>query len=420
MDDTNVIKIFEDSQQKLSLTEQQKKDIISMKSIIGENNLILQADGKLLIKHYVGFVQLNKTRLLIYPKIANHEGCKNSIDKSFEIFIKMLSFTNYNQVKRIPSSQTLDRFEGDLLELFIGIYVDELLLQFRRDINRGYNIVSENQSFIKGKIDYTETMKKNSFRKHLHYVHYDQYSEDILLNGIFKSISLNLISRTNNKNNKRKLKQSLLWLEDVTRVRLSGDIWNNIKFDRHNSKYEAVFNMAKLFYQNSNPSLNKGKELAFSFLVPLNRLFELYLYKILCRYASAEYRIKYQAPVKYLARLKDKKLLQLKPDITCINENGIACVIDAKYKYAQYDGSTLKISHDDIYQMLAYSIRFKCRNIVLIYPRFLGQKDEFLIEELLIENYEHEISIKLVRVDLEKSPELLARQLELLLARQEM
>ena len=40
-----------------------------MKSIIGENNLILQADGKLLVKHYVGFIQINKTRLLIYLKL---------------------------------------------------------------------------------------------------------------------------------------------------------------------------------------------------------------------------------------------------------------------------------------------------------------------------------------------------------------
>lgn len=63
MDNFRVIKVFEDRQNKLILSEQEEKDILSMKSIIGENNLNLQADGKLLIRHYVGFIQVNKTRL---------------------------------------------------------------------------------------------------------------------------------------------------------------------------------------------------------------------------------------------------------------------------------------------------------------------------------------------------------------------
>ena len=70
MDELRVIKVFEDRQRKLLLSKQEENDILSMKKIIGENNINLQADGNLLISHYVGFVQVNKTRLLIYPKIA--------------------------------------------------------------------------------------------------------------------------------------------------------------------------------------------------------------------------------------------------------------------------------------------------------------------------------------------------------------
>lgn len=60
MDNARVIKVFEDRQKKLHLSEEEKKDIIQMKTLIGENNLILQADGKLLVRHYAGLFKSTK------------------------------------------------------------------------------------------------------------------------------------------------------------------------------------------------------------------------------------------------------------------------------------------------------------------------------------------------------------------------
>ena len=126
MEELKVIKIFEDRQQKLFLNRQETNDILSIKRIIGENNVILQADGNLLIRHYVGFVQVNKTRLLIYPKIAVKSTKESHYNKAFEILIKLLSNSKFFGVKKIPSPQTIGKYKGDLLELFIGIFIDEL------------------------------------------------------------------------------------------------------------------------------------------------------------------------------------------------------------------------------------------------------------------------------------------------------
>jgi 5-methylcytosine-specific restriction enzyme subunit McrC len=261
-----------------------------MKNVIGENNVVLQADGKLLVRHHVGFIQINKTRLLIYPKISKRMTGEDEFEKSFKVLMRLLSYSGFEGVKNIPTPQSMDKYNGDLLELFIGLFVDELLLQFKRDINRGYNHQLENQTFIKGKVDFVETVKKNSFKKHLHYVRYDQFSENILLNRVFKSVIQNLISRTNSKRNKIKLKQSLLWLEDVEEMVLNNEIWKNIKFTRHNLKYTPAFNMAKLFYYNSSPNLNAGDEYIFSFLVPVNQLFEMYLYKVLKEHGMLSFK----------------------------------------------------------------------------------------------------------------------------------
>jgi len=412
MDSIRVIKIFEDRQKKVCLSEEEKKDIISMKSIIGENNLILQADGKLLVKHYVGFIQINKTRLLIYPKIVSRLNNEEGYDKAFEILIKLLSYSEFGSVKRIPSAQMIGRYHGDLLEIFISFFIDELLFLFKRDVNRGYNNNLEDQTFIKGKIDFAETVKKNSFKKHLHYVRFDQFTENILLNQIFKAVIQRLIKRTLVKENKIKLKQGLLWLEDIEPIQLNNEIWQQVKFTRLNCAYESVFNLAKLFYLNSSPNLNKGDELTFSFLVPLNQLFEKYIYEILKNNMSSDFEVKYQGPISYLGELERDKFLQLKPDISILRGDKVFFVIDAKYKEILSIDGKLSISQSDVYQMLAYSVRYDCKNIFLVYPKFLTETNEkILISTINIPHYDRQIAINLILIDLEKDADYLSERL---------
>lgn len=232
MSDLKVIKVFEDRQEKLTLSEQEVKDILSMKSIIGENNITLQPDGKLLINHYVGFIQINKTRVLIYPKIARRAKDEKTFEKSFNILFKLLAYSGFGNVKRIPTPQMVGKYKGDILEIFISFFIDELLALFKKDVNRNYRQNLENQIFIKGKIDFTETINKNSYRKHLHSVKFDEFTENILLNQIFKAVIQNLILKTVVKENKMKLKQALLWLEDVDSIHLTNEIWSQVIFTR--------------------------------------------------------------------------------------------------------------------------------------------------------------------------------------------
>ena len=44
----------------------------------------------------------------------------------------MLAYTGFNQVKRIYTPQHAGRFDGDVLELFVGIFADELLGLLKR------------------------------------------------------------------------------------------------------------------------------------------------------------------------------------------------------------------------------------------------------------------------------------------------
>lgn len=412
MDKYRVLKVFEDTPKKLQLSVQEVQDLYLLRNIIGEKNFNLQADGKLLISHYVGFVQLNNTRLLIYPKVSRNADSEEIFNLSFNIFVKILSLTGFDQVKKVQSPQSMGIFDGDILELMISLFVDEILLLFKRDVNRGYQINSKNESFIKGKIDFAENIKLNSYRKHLHVLKYEQFTENILLNKIFKAVMINLISLTTLKQNKIKLGQALMWLENVEEISLTNDIWDKIIFTRLNQQYRTAFNMAKLFYQNSSLNLNKGDELSLSFLVPLNQLFERYVLYLLEKACGNETNVRYQGPLRYLGLSNSKSVLQLKPDISIEHKGMICAIFDAKYKEAidQYDNCC--VSQNDIYQMLAYSIRYECNNIVLVYPKMLESKSNlFELMNLEIPKELGNLRLRAVQIDLEKDIYTLSEQL---------
>jgi len=402
MDRTRIIKVFEGTQTKCVLNEQEKQDILAIRDLIGDNNLILQADGKLLVNNYTGFIQMNKTRLLIYPKIARRVQDDSLFDKAFEILVKMLVFTEFIQVKHIAAPLSTGLYKGDILELLIGIFVNELLLLFNKDINRSYSPVTENETFIRGKINFTENIKRNSYRHHLHLLEYEQFTENILMNRIFKSVILNLLNRSTLKENKIKLRQALLWLEDVNQIKLTSDIWDQVVFTRLNYHYKTVFNMAKIFYNNSSVNLNKGDESTFSFLVPVNKLFECMVYKLLNDAAFPDINVQYQEPLRYLGTMNGQSSFLLKPDMSLVRNDDVLMIFDAKYKEVFSEVGNISLSQDDIYQMLAYSIRYNCNQIVLVYPKLLGTtEDKGLLCDIKIPKNDSMLTIKAIQINLE-------------------
>ena len=109
---------------------------------------------------------------------------------------------------------------------------------------------------------------------------------------------------------------------------------------------------------------------------------------------------------------ENKNFLMLKPDITIANSGQIKYILDAKYKQIFKDSKELSLSQSDIYQMIAYSIRYECDSIALIYPKLLKNEDcNLLIQELKFKNYDKEINIKLIQADLELEPSNLWEEL---------
>ncbi|NLY19445.1 MAG: hypothetical protein GX045_11080 [Clostridiaceae bacterium] len=380
----------------------QQMEITKLKNIIGDKNVTVEVDGTIQIINYVGFFATRELRLQILPKIladTTSVGFSEEEQKqiALNIMFKLLYFSGYLNVKNIPKPQQMQSYEYDLLEIYISIFTQQLEILLKRQVHRSYEICRENQQIIRGKICFHDTLTENAYRKHLHVVEYEEFTQDNLLNRILKETVCRLHKITQSEANRRALKICLLYLGDVNRITLTGEVFARIRFNRLNQEYNPVFQLARMFFYHLQPGSWQGEQQTYSFLVPLNALFEYYLYHWIKKHKNFLFhpkaRICYQSPYIRLAESIDGGAFLLKPDITVLeNESDMICIIDAKYKDIQ------NVSQSDIYQMLAYAAGFDCTSICLVYPRFIGAQP--VHQQYMIDAFGKKITITIQDVDL--------------------
>ncbi|MDA8433995.1 MAG: hypothetical protein M0Z60_13700 [Nitrospiraceae bacterium] len=404
-----LISIYSDIQNQVlpKLSSEEQGNILALKDLLGSQNVTLQANDVLSIKHYVGFIARGGTRLQIFPKIyadfasIDAEEEKNA---SISLLLRLLSYSDYLGYKEIPDPQSIKSCDNDLFEIFISIFASRFMDVVKRNVHRAYEPFEENRQFIKGKILFHETILKNSFRKDRHYVRYDAFTENTLLNRIFKTVILHLLSETGLSENKKKLKLALNHLEEVEPVRLFNGIFDRVIFNRMTEVYRPVYAMAKLLYYNRQPGFSDGDEYTFTFLVPLNKLFEYYAYKLIDNYGfDTGFYVRYQGPERYLAKQGAASQFPLYPDITIFRkeETSPGYIVDAKFKNPFNGAEQINLTSTDIYQIVTYAICYQCKNVFLLYPRFKGQPERgCLLATYNIPTETGHTSLKILQMDI--------------------
>jgi 5-methylcytosine-specific restriction enzyme subunit McrC len=180
-------------------------------------------------------------------------------------------------------------------------------------------------------------------------VRFDEYTINNPLNKIFKTLLFQLLTKTNNKDNKKKLTQGLTYLQDVDMINLSSDSFTAIKFDRLNTEFEPLFNLARLFFYNQQPGLNAGQEKTFSFLIPVNELFEHFVGKVLTGLSNDNYTFHVQKNRKYLLTGLPNDEILLKPDFSLTRNKQIVSILDAKYKSPFNNEGKVDLKESDVY-----------------------------------------------------------------------
>ena len=404
---SDIITVFEDHAQKLNLSNMQYQDLMAFKPIL-RNDFRLDYDGTLQIMHYVGFLAHGTTRLQILPKIYRKTGVKSSEEtrESIQILYNLLRESAYDRVLQLPKMDGISTGSSDLLEIFISIFADKVIKTYSTKMNREYVEIEENSSFIKGRIDFNKSMRLNVMRKDLHYINFQSYEIDNLINNVIKTVLLKLLTVTNQSDNRKNLKKALMNLDDAKEIQLSKELFDRVIFTRLNMYFQTVFEMAKMFYFNIQPENYNGADAVISFLIPVNKLFEYYLYKLFSRIEG--YEVVHEGTRSFAKTETGTNVLTIKPDILVYKNRKICYIADAKYKDPKFDGlNYTNINRNDIYQVYAYAKAYGLSEVALIYPGF----DEPIppTQKIIISDRDKPVVIKIICVDL-KSNDYLANK----------
>lgn len=378
----NTITTFEYSY--LTYKEILKGDSINYESLSKLNTLISDNYAHMLrtdlegvhIQNFVGVIKLGDTLIEILPKIYNKDNTTLNNETKTEIYKNL--YYMINKALKIPNHNidfnNYDVSKGMILDFFINLFLQNLSLKLLKGTYRTYVREEENSEFIKGKILISKNILMNPLNLKM-YSEFDNYTEDNIVNQIFKYVVNDMIKNTLWPKNKVIAKQILLRLSDVTDIFVNESTFTKVKHDRLLADFENLLNFAKFYILSQSLDFNGTKESdVFIFNIDMNTVYQDYISELIKEYSSevtSQRKVYTQKSGKHLIFDKfNNGRFNLQPDITIEKDNEIQVIIDTKYKKLIQSKPRKGVSDKDIYQMFGYYHKYQKPKIVLLYPEY--------------------------------------------------
>lgn len=244
-------------------------------------------------------------------------------------------------------------------DLMAAILIRGVSHQIKRGLHRDYVGNTEVLGNLRGKINITESVKRQTISKRWMVCYYDLFSEDVLLNEILKTTMQFLIRRGDVKQENRKaLRKLLLYSENVSVLDPYQINWSAINYHRNNAAYKLLINICWLVIRGLLMKDESGQYKLAHFLddQQMHRLYE----KFVLEYFRREYP-QYSASAAYIDWNADDGVIDylpvMKSDITLTN-GFRTLIIDTKYygrtmqTNPMYDSCSIISSN--LYQIFTY------------------------------------------------------------------
>jgi 5-methylcytosine-specific restriction enzyme subunit McrC len=316
-------------------------------------------------KNYCGFLSIDNQNYFIIPKITD----KN--DQNLNTFIYMLIYAYDIKLKNEDLMEATNQ-EHHIYELFIWLFSDALLDEFKKGVFKKYITMQENLKVLRGK--YIIEKNFNNFYHQNLYCEFDEFSMDNELNRFFL-YAIRTFKKFSNYSNLHKCEAIL---DEV--VYLNIDFKRrNLQFDRMNSRYKKSYEVALMILQKLIPMTQKSTNKSFAFLFDMAEVFEGFVGRLYKEIDSSN----------ILQGERNYGSFKLKPDIVTSQK-----IIDTKYKKVN-DRSSLSVQ--DKYQMFVYGKNYEYLDVMLLYPRHL----ENLSDNLKLGKGEGLIRLEMRSLDLD-------------------
>ena len=328
----------------------------------------LQKSREIKSNKYVGVIHFENKRINLLPKIFYEPGRDYGNNEVQAIHNHILWWLSYCRKIKFPSYNTpLDSTRSDFFEVLIYLFSKYTRKLLANAIYQQYREVERELPYVKGRINMSRYITENLTRARWHKLNctYDPFVLDNEFNRIIKYVSNMLLSVTTNPESKKYLSQILFILDEVSDTRASAKKCASIRFNPALADFETVRDYCLLFLDNSISFNYKNDLKLFAFLLPMEYVFEDFIYGFIEKEVEGVKAISQSSAV----HLDEDKTFQLKPDLILETEEK-RIIADTKYKIVYSDEQDPKkgISQSDLYQMLSYAVRFKIDEIALFYP----------------------------------------------------
>jgi 5-methylcytosine-specific restriction enzyme subunit McrC len=310
--------------------------------------------------NYVGVIQAKNLTIEILPKADNKEDDQLTKDKWHDALILMLKECKLIKLNSVSNAK-LKLKSASILDLYYDIFLSETEIIFKHGLRKSYRTIHENLNKVKGKILFTNHIRKNAFHKEKFYVEHKIFDADNKLNQIlFKALSI-LKNIAHNPTHNIRINKLLLNLEGISEKNITEKWFDNLKFDRNTERYRQAVNLAKLIILKYSPDLKGGNENVLAIMFDMNILYENYVFRKL-KALQLDPNIPI-LKVREQNRTPFWETRGLRADIV-VETKDKHLVIDTKWKVLKDS----KPSDADLKQMFVYNLHYDTDLSILLYP----------------------------------------------------
>lgn len=333
-----------------------------------------KVSGGVKLAQYCGIVRLQSCVLEVLPKVGMTDvRAAGELERSRTGLLTMLHSARLPSITKIGSVPQ-QAVSAPLLDIFIDAFLRCALEQARRGLLCRYVSRKDDLAKMRGRFHIHGHLRYNVGRPHLLHCEYDEFTADNPYNRAVRATldaCRTWVSRAATQR---------LWFEtharfaSISSTRASAADVAQLPRERTTRRYEPLLTWCEWLLGMNSPAMSAGTTQAPGLLFDMNKLFEAYVCGLEEVAAGERYIVYRQGPVEALATHGDTDALLLKPDVTVWHTlpDGsaarIARVLDSKWKRLDPDAAHWGVDQADVYQMLAYAVRYRCQQLELVYP----------------------------------------------------
>ena len=319
-------------------------------------------------KNYVGLVQIrNGFQIQILPKISFGDGEDEGNEQTKRIFLKMLrSMKDFPSKAFNDASLKVDRM--NLYEIFINMYLQEVRQLVKHGIRSSYVQQEDNLKYYKGKLLVGKHVQANLAHKEQFYVAFEEFNPNRSENRLVKAALEKLQKLTASAENAKEIRQLLTAFEMVEASQNYDKDFSKVVLNRNTKDYEMLMPWSRVFLQNKSFTTFSGATTSKALLFPMESVYESYVAQQMKKvFVPDGWSVSSQDKGHYLF-VEPRNQFALRPDIA-LERDGRIIIMDTKWKrLIDSERKNYGILQTDMYQMYAYSKKYKTPEIWILYP----------------------------------------------------